>query len=376
MHIVLISTSYPTTQDGSEAAGAFVADFAHALARHVKVSVVAPSLAANHEQTNENLSIHRFAVPRLPLSLLKPTNPFTWFPLIKTLIAGQTAVKQLVKNQTVDHIFALWVLPSGYWAWRVAQQHNIPYSTWALGSDIWSLGKIPLIKQLLQKVLREAQVNFADGYLLKDDVERLSKRSCTFLPSTRHLDLPELPALKTAPPYVLAFLGRWHPNKGIDLLLESLQLLSEEDWGKIAEVRIAGGGPLQDLVHKSCAKLQQQGRPIVLKGYLDKVAAVEWFVSADYVLIPSRIESIPVVFSDAMKCQCPVVCMPVGDLPHLLQNNKVGILAESVSAISFAHAIHNTLEKMLTDFAISLRHLDTEFDVKNSSKYFLSIMKN
>ncbi|MEK7991298.1 MAG: glycosyltransferase [Thiotrichaceae bacterium] len=371
MHIALISTSYPVTQDGSEAAGAFVADFAKALARQVKVSVIAPSLESGYEQISENLSIYRFAVPSLPLSLLKPSNPLAWPALSKTLIAGQGAVNKLVENQAVDHIFALWALPSGYWAWRVSKQQGIPYSTWALGSDIWSLGKIPLIKQLLQKVLRDSQANFADGYLLKDDVEHLSKRPCSFLPSTRHLDLPELPALKTAPPYVLAFLGRWHPNKGIDLLLESLQLLSEDDWEKIAEVRIAGGGPLHDLVHKSCAKLQEQGRPIILKGYLDKAAAIEWFVNADYVLIPSRIESIPVVFSDAMKCQCPVICMPVGDLPRLVDTYQVGCFATKVSTQSYVQTVKMTLAKSPKQFLTGLSQAQEAFSVEQSVKEFL-----
>jgi len=104
MHIALISTSYPVTQDGSEAAGAFVADFAKALARQVKVSVIAPSLESGYEQISENLSIYRFAVPSLPLSLLKPSNPLAWPALSKTLIAGQGAVNKLVENQAVDHI--------------------------------------------------------------------------------------------------------------------------------------------------------------------------------------------------------------------------------------------------------------------------------
>ena len=69
-HIALVTTSYPDGTPGTEAAGSFVADFAEELSRRVRVSVVA---AGTEDQVSQegNLCIRRFAVPRLPLSLLK-----------------------------------------------------------------------------------------------------------------------------------------------------------------------------------------------------------------------------------------------------------------------------------------------------------------
>jgi hypothetical protein len=74
-HIALVTTSYPTSHDGSEAAGSFVADFAEALTAYAQVTVIAPSLSAEVEQ-HKSLTLRRFKVPRLPLSLLNsnPTN--------------------------------------------------------------------------------------------------------------------------------------------------------------------------------------------------------------------------------------------------------------------------------------------------------------
>ena len=43
-HIAIISTSYPTEQDDSEAAGSFVADFAATLSKKPQVTVIAPGL--------------------------------------------------------------------------------------------------------------------------------------------------------------------------------------------------------------------------------------------------------------------------------------------------------------------------------------------
>ncbi len=371
-HIVLITTSYPVSSDGSEAAGSFVMDFACALAEKVRITVIAPGVKKDFEKISGNFVIQRFYAPRQPLSLLKAYNPLHWLAIFTTLVNGRAIVEDVVKYEKVDHILALWVLPSGYWAWSIAKHYKISFSTWALGSDIWRLGRIPLIKNILQIVLRDSCCNFADGFQLKKDVATLSKRLCHFLPSTRTLHIPKEKKLSEEPPYRIAFVGRWHRNKGVDLLLDSLMLLGESSWHRIEEVRICGGGPMEHIVKSGISALGEQGRPVTSLGYLNKDEAVELLLWADYILIPSRIESIPVVFSDAMKCRCPVVCMPVGDLPRLIQKYQVGILATKVTAQSFSDAIGEILKQAPRKFAVALKQSSHDFNMENAVHQLIS----
>jgi len=370
-HIALLTTSYPERDPGSEAAGAFVADFAEALAQRVKVTVLAPSLEARIEEQAGNLIVRRFAVPALPLSLLHPWNPAHWAAICRTLLAGAAALRRLLREHTIDHIFALWALPSGYWARSASNTASIPYSVWALGSDIWSLSKVPVVKNLLRNVLRNSHTCFADGYLLQRDVELISGRACHFLPSSRKLPAVATKQLAAMPPYKLAFLGRWHPNKGVDLLLDSLGLLSDKDWEKISEVRICGGGPLEQRVRHACSALLEAQRPVTITGYLGRNEAAQLFAWADYVLLPSRIESIPVVFSDAMKSRCPVICTPVGDLPRLIAEYRVGLAAEESSPQSFGKALQQALSHSPLSFENNLRAAASAFDIDSSVLKFL-----
>lgn len=181
--IIIITTSYPETLDGSEAAGSFVVDFTTTLSRKIKVTLIAPGLKVGIEEMHDHFVVHKFFAPRQPLSLLKPYNPLHWNAIFRTLANGKNAVQYIVENQKIDHILALWVILSGYWARTVGKCYNIPYSTWALGSDIWSLGKIPIVKTILRRVLRDSYINFADGFQLKNDVAWLSGRTCEFMPS-------------------------------------------------------------------------------------------------------------------------------------------------------------------------------------------------
>lgn len=367
--IILVTTSFPDGESGSEAAGAFVADFARELAQHASVSVLAPGRcsALSLEGT---LLVKRFHAPRQPLSLLKPYNPLHWPAIIRTVLAGQAALDEMLASEAFDHILAFWVLPSGYWARKTPTQ--IPYSTWALGSDIWTLGRIPVVRSVLRKILRDCEVCFADGVALARDVSRISGKPCAFLPSSRKLDIEGAsPPAIAAPPYKLAFLGRFHPNKGIDLLLDSLDLLETQDWSAISHIRIAGGGPLQETVAAGVKRLQEKGVPITLEGYKNQAEAQELLGWADFVLIPSRIESIPVIFSDAMQMGKPVIASPVGDLPALIGEYRVGVVAEHVAPASYARLLRPNILEQTAPLALNTPLATEKFSVEKIVQDFM-----
>ena len=369
-HIAILTTSYPDNIPGSEAAGSFVEDFARELSGRVRVTVVTASSLDNISSAG-NLTVRRFAVPTLPLSLLNPLWPNQWVPIIVTLHRGLEAVKQLTIKDRPDHIFALWALPCGYWANAVAREFQIPYSIWALGSDIWSLGKIPLVRSYLRHVLKDAHACYADGYQLASEVRKLGGRDCLFLPSTRRMEPVSSAHHSSAHPYKLAFLGRWHANKGVDLLLDALVQLSDADWQRISEVQIFGGGPLAAVVSEKTRVLQNLGKSVELGGYLNKVQASELIAWADYLLLPSRIESIPVIFSDAAKVGTPLVSTPVGDLPRLYEDYQFGIMASDVNPDAFCMAIKMALRTNPSDFHAGLEKAKQDFNLPEIVDKFL-----
>ena len=371
MHVAIITTSYPDDVPGSEAAGSFVADFAQQLAEHVQVTVIAAATTASRSRDGD-VDVIRFVVPRLPLSLLRPLHPSDWLAIARTLRSGKHAMQQFVRDSSPDYLFALWALPAGHWAAQVARQNDIPFAIWALGSDIWSLGRVPLLRWKLQRVLRAANHCFADGLKLAEDVERLSGRRCRFLASARVLPQPDNNDTTSAAPYKLAFLGRWHRNKGADLLLDALRQLSERDWSRIATVRICGGGPLQDEVQRVVRELQGQNRPVEVGGYLDKQGAANLIAWADFLLLPSRIESIPVIFSDALQVCTPIIATPVGDLPALHDKYSFGILAAAASSAAFAEALRRALDSDATKYQAGLELAAADFELSGIARRFVA----
>lgn len=363
--LVVVTSSFPISGDGSEAAGTFVADLVEEIARGgVPVRVVAPGGTNAHERWSEGVDVFRYASPSQPLSTLKPWKPWDAVRILQTMANGQAATESAVAQGPVGHILALWALPCGEWARRSARRHGLRYSIWTLGSDIWSLGRMPIVRTHLRRVLQDAQHCWSDGLKLAEDTRAIAGRDVAFLPSTRRIRGARTAPLKTAAPYRLLFLGRWHTNKGVDLLLEALKLLDDAAWQRIEAVDICGGGPLESLVRAGVEELRTAGRPVQMRGYLDRSSAEEALVRSDWVLIPSRIESIPVVFSDAMKLGCPVVAMPVGDLPQLVAGHPVtGFVAATTSAKEFAAALCRALASSAADFAPGLAGRAGDFDL-------------
>jgi glycosyltransferase involved in cell wall biosynthesis len=374
--IVIVTTSYPARHDGSEAAGSFVKDFAEQLARSCEVKVLGPGTeAVAVPELDCGVQIYRYFGGDRPLSLLSPWNPLHWLSIVRILRSGLGSLRAILRDHHIDHIFALWVLPSGYWAMQAGRQAGVPYSTWALGSDIWSLGRLPIVRGLLRTVLNNSHRNYADGYQLQQDVIALSGADCRFLPSTRVLGSATETAVEkeSGTGLRLAFLGRWHPNKGVDILLDALDSLADDQWARIREVRLFGGGPLEPLVHRKVVALQEAQRPVTLGGYLDKPAAASLYAWSDYLLIPSRIESIPVIFSDAMQSGRPVISTPVGDLGRLLGEYRCGVLADSASVSDFSAALRKGLlvANPVQQFAAGIAAAGQQFSIENAVDNFL-----
>jgi glycosyltransferase involved in cell wall biosynthesis len=117
--------------------------------------------------------------------------------------------------------------------------------------------------------------------------------------------------------------------------------------------------------------LSRQGRPVALGGYLDKQEAADLIAWTDYLLLPSRVESIPVIFSDAVQLLTPIVATPAGDLPRLLEKFRFGVVASEISAPAYADALRSALNEAASGFQPQIEKARSEFDLATIVNQFL-----
>jgi glycosyltransferase involved in cell wall biosynthesis len=138
-------------------------------------------------------------------------------------------------------------------------------------------------------------------------------------------------------PLVVA-LGRLHPQKGLDGLLDAVPLLA----ARVPDVAVVlvGEGPLEDELRRRITTEGLADR-VRLVGPTDDAGAA--LVAADVVAVPSVWESGPLVVAEAMALGRPVVATPVGFVPELIVDGQTGRLAPVGDAEALAGALGDVL---------------------------------
>jgi glycosyltransferase involved in cell wall biosynthesis len=250
---------------------------------------------------------------------------------------------------------------------------GVPFAVWCLGSDIWVYGRLPVLRGWVRRILRQSACCFADGFSLVEEVRALTGRSCSFLPTTRVLPKQGLPglALDRDQKHYL-FIGRYHRNKGPDILLEAIHLIEGQTLSKI-QFHFFGTGPLERDLKK---KVLQYGlkEKVTIEGPVDEYRMAALLGKCDALIIPSRVESIPVVLSDALQAGCNVIVSDVGDMGSLVRSYQAGTVVDGLSPEALKKAILGQLERRNDEFREGRQKLYALFDVERSVDQFLEII--
>jgi glycosyltransferase involved in cell wall biosynthesis len=346
MRLGIVTSSYPLSSDDSVNAGVFVRDVAIELVKYGhEVHVLTPH---KHGRADPSIKVTVKFIPwfggEKDLASLSMRNPFNLLRFSTLVASGLWGVSRYAHRHHLEALLAMWTIPSGLFCWWAWRRYGINYGVWALGSDIWARSKYPFGDRIVRLVLHDAHFRFADGVQLARDVEQLAGSSCTFLPSVRQL--PSSPAtnlnLPDLDPDVIHFLfiGRYEPNKGPDLLVEAMRLLL--DSGHIAHLHLFGDGSLISWLE---TRIRGYEKYIHLGGYAGTNALIAYMQTCNWLVIPSRIESIPLIFVDSLQMRIPVIGTDVGDLGILIRRYGVGKVVPPEDHLALSKVMQSVLSQ-------------------------------
>jgi glycosyltransferase involved in cell wall biosynthesis len=376
MRLCIATSSYPSQTENSFA-GVFARDFAKELVQRGNAVSVFTQDTGNPSLQDGGIEVITFPWPgkATPLSSLKPYHPLD---VLKIFLLLQRGKKQLVQHclqKKIDLVLALWALPAGHWGMEVQRHVGIPLAVWSLGSDIWIYGRLPIFKRWVRRILKQCTYCFADGFSLADEVSALSGRPCSFLPTTRILPKSGLPKLPFDPHKThYLFVGRYHKHKGPDLLLEAIHLIDLEILSKI-HFHFFGVGPLERDLKR---RISQYGlkENITIQGPVDPYTMAALLQQCHSLILPSRIESIPVILSDALQLDCSLIVTDVGDMGSLVRSYRAGRVVDKESPEKLKEAILEQLKRGKDEFREGRLKLYTLFDLKESVSNFLKTVTN
>lgn len=129
-------------------------------------------------------------------------------------------------------------------------------------------------------------------------------------------------------PLLLA-VGRLHPQKGFDVLIEAAALLGGRRPPPL--VVIAGDGPAEAELRARIAAVRA---PVHLLGRRSDIA--DLLAAADLVMLPSRWEARALIAQEALRAGRPLVATAVGGLPELLGDAALLVAPDQPAALADA----------------------------------------
>jgi len=377
MRICIISNGYPTSPN--DWWGAFSYAFAQELKRSGHEVFIFTPNRKEAKSLDNNITVKWFnwLGGEKPLVKYKFYKPLDIVKMLSLLFNGKREILKFVQKNKVDCCLALWATPSGDFAYLAKKKLKIPYAVWCLGSDIWIYSKYPIIKNIIKRNLLAANTIFADGLQLSNDVQKITKKHCEFLATSRKLPEPKISdRLVDEKKENFLFVGRLEVVKGIDVLLEAMRLLVIEEQNKNINLYLFGVGSEKEKIIETIKNYKLE-KNIHLKGYASAQDVSNYLSVCRCLIIPSRNESIPVVLSDALQMKKPVIVSDVGDMEKLVSDLKIGKVFPSEDSKTLKNAIismvnepqnydlyeHNTFEAMKI------------FDIKKNADKFIRIAK-
>jgi glycosyltransferase involved in cell wall biosynthesis len=255
--------------------------------------------------------------------------------IVSLVVSAERALKRLIAEEGVDSCLALWAVPSGFVARRACRPAT-PYAVWALGSDIHTWGRRPIVRGLVRRVLRDADRRLADGLALAEEVRLISGKDCTFVPTTRRLPPPAALPSPLGTGVNFLFVGRLEPVKGADVIVDAMiRLLG---YGIDARLTMCGSGSQEAELRARVAAAAATDRIMFVSGLAGDVLA-GYMHACDCLVIPSRNESIPAVFSEALQAGIPLLVTDVGDMGELAREHGLAAPVPPADAPALAAAM-------------------------------------
>ena len=342
--IYVVSSSFPRWPDDS--AGRFVAASVSALRQHgLDCQVIAPCDPLTRPQpfvqcfhyassSEKKLCYGQGIMPKLRA---QPT----LFWQVPSLVLRMA---QAIRRQAAEQVIAHWLLPAGFSAILAGVKNLVVI---VHGSDLALLEQMPFGADLARFFAAHTRALIFVSEDLRQRFYKLSGLATgevlpptTFAPAgtSRAQALRMLKINRTTAP-VLLFVGRFVAGKGIDNLLNSLQLLSSS-----AELWLVGDGPLLPKMSALARRLHLEER-LRFWGHLNPRQLSLLYAAADVFVMPSQpredghAEGFPTVLIEAMAAGLAIVATRVGGVPEHLRDGQNALLCPAANPQKLAQAI-------------------------------------
>jgi glycosyltransferase involved in cell wall biosynthesis len=364
--LLIITEQLPNSPEDFR--GAWIPEFVAALRqRGVESELLTGGEPNTMTWTDEALVAHSLHRPDFDLSGKSPSGMASYFKIKDCLQSCRQTLIEHLAHHAYDHILAIGAFPAGWVARMATEGMQIPYSIWSHGSDINLWSRKLLYGKMVRPALRYATALFAEGDELANKIHQISGRECQFLPVLRRFHHRILPMPREN---FFLYVGALEKHKGIFDLLKAFARIKKDIWDY--RLLIIGSGSQEERLQKSITSMKLRGKVHAI-GTVTNEELVNYLQRARALVIPSQIDSLPLVFGEAVQTSTPLVVTDVGDLGTLVRDNRLGFVARRKSPAKLADAMVRMIVGDL-DVRSSSRHLVERLNSDNAAGILLETL--
>ena len=328
-----------------------------------KITILAPhDSAAFKSEDWGRLSIRRFRYfrpeswQRLAYPAILPNirdNPLLALQVPGFLVSQYHAAARLARSDTIDLIYAHWVMPQGVVAWLLKRKFGIPYVLQNHSSDLSVFAKLGAMGRMLARSVMQdamhffcvnaAQREFALSFFEGVERDKFAAR-CTVLPMG--MVLPQTGPALGDDAYDIATIGRLSRKKGINYLISACEALAMR--GIRPRVAIAGDGEDRALLEALVARAD-----VTFTGFLAGEDKDRFFLRSKHFAFPAKaadgdVEGLPVSLIEALCRGLPVLATRDTNIEMLPEWPQLRDRVVFVADPADPEAMERGLENLLT----------------------------
>ncbi len=302
----------------------------------------------------------------------------SWFPF-----SVGSALARAHRKFRFDIVHAHHAYLPGYVAVRWARRYNIPVVVSCRGRDmypdarpcqwwlsrrrtIWALehadAVTALSKHLAQRVsiLTDKRVS---AQVIPNGVEMVHGNS---LPDA----VPDVFSHLENKAFILT-LGRLHPVKGLDILLDAVKVLKNQNTS-VPILTICGDGREKNRLLQQ-TRMNNLADCVVFLGEVSGSKKAWLLANCSFLVQPSRAEGLPNSVLEAMSYGKAVLATAVGGLPELLTSGENGLLVEPANPTALANGLQKMLNADLSNYGQNALRVAREHPCEKTTELYLGL---
>lgn len=271
-----------------------------------------------------------------------------------------------LKEYDIVHIHGMWTAVSCFAA-RAAVKHGVPFIISPHGMlETDALGRKKFRKAIYLNLVERQ--NFSEAASVhcvseneRDAVRRIFRpRRVICIPNG--IDVPGPLGKDYGRLDSIAFIGRIHPKKGLDRLIQAMQLIPG------LRLLVAGTGEkaYEAYIRKLIEKCGMQDR-ISMLGFADSTLKMHIFEHSLFTVIPSFSEGLPMTGLESAGNSTPVIVSSQSNLNEVAEHSA-GLVIDNNEVESIRKGIEKMLSLNIPKMSMSARNLALKkFDIKKVS---------